>query len=173
MTSLAINDPHPGLASLTCPTTTLVPGNSTTCTATYNVTDQDLRNDVIQNTATAVGIDPQGSTIVSAPSSATVTALLPPKHLKGRQKICFTCDKIKFVNILTWQAPTEGETPVAYQVFRDGQQTPLKMIPADHRRHFKFCDPVRKIGKATTYFIVSIDQNGNASPPARVTALAL
>ncbi|WP_433609555.1 DUF7507 domain-containing protein [Prescottella agglutinans] len=70
-----------------CPTT-LGPGQSATCSATYEVTDADQNACLIDNTAVATGQDPQGQPVSSAPSSASVvtdcrrdfagSAFLPP-----------------------------------------------------------------------------------------------
>jgi hypothetical protein len=57
-----------------CPTTTLAPGASTTCTATYTVRQADLdAGDPIRNTAVAHGTDPTGHDVPSSPDDATVT----------------------------------------------------------------------------------------------------
>lgn len=61
------------LSAVTCPVTTLAPGASTTCTATYRATQADLDNGSINDTATAQGTPPGTTTPVpSAPSSASV-----------------------------------------------------------------------------------------------------
>ncbi|WP_242676693.1 hypothetical protein [Rhodococcus sp. ABRD24] len=56
----------------TCPAGTLQPGQSVTCTATYDVTDADEGACLIDNTATATGSDPQQIAVTSAPSSTRV-----------------------------------------------------------------------------------------------------
>ena len=65
----------PGLSAITCPTTTLAPSATETCTATYVTLQSDVDAGSIVNTATAQGI-PTGSTtpLVSDPSTATVPA---------------------------------------------------------------------------------------------------
>ncbi|GII81977.1 hypothetical protein Sru01_69590 [Sphaerisporangium rufum] len=63
---------------ITCPVTTLAPGASTTCTATYRVTQEDIDAGTITNTASAAGIQPGGAVTVSNDSTATVTALELP-----------------------------------------------------------------------------------------------
>jgi hypothetical protein len=60
-----------------CPDDVLVPGQFETCTASYTVTQADIDAGSITNTATATGTDP-GVPVVSAPSSALVTALQSP-----------------------------------------------------------------------------------------------
>lgn len=57
---------------VTCPSGTLQPGRSMTCTATYEVTDADQGTCLIDNKATASGVDPQDNAVTSAPSSARV-----------------------------------------------------------------------------------------------------
>jgi uncharacterized repeat protein (TIGR01451 family) len=58
---------------VTCPVTTLAPATSTTCTATYTVSQEDLDGGPITNTATASGTSPAGSSVRSAASTAIVT----------------------------------------------------------------------------------------------------
>ncbi|WP_431876107.1 DUF7507 domain-containing protein [Micromonospora marina] len=63
------------LGPITCPDTTLAPGASTTCTATYTVTQADLDNGSLADTATAHGTPPGTTTPVdSDPSTLTVPA---------------------------------------------------------------------------------------------------
>ena len=71
-----VNDPM--LASVTCDDTTLAPGDSTTCSAPYTVTQDDIDAGSIHNTATATGLDPANQATTSTPSSATVTAIQTP-----------------------------------------------------------------------------------------------
>ncbi|MEJ2791568.1 MULTISPECIES: isopeptide-forming domain-containing fimbrial protein, partial [unclassified Pseudoxanthomonas] len=63
---------------ITCPVTTLAPTESTTCTATYTVTQQDIDAGSITNTATASGTNPAGGTTTSPADSATVTSTATP-----------------------------------------------------------------------------------------------
>ena len=73
---VSINDAHSGLSAITCPTTSLAALATTTCTATYPITQADLDAGVANNTATASGKPPTGASVTSAPSTAAVT--LPP-----------------------------------------------------------------------------------------------
>lgn len=56
--------------SAVCPTHSLAPGASTTCTASYTTTDSDAAVSEVTNTATASAIRPGGAEITSAISSA-------------------------------------------------------------------------------------------------------
>jgi hypothetical protein len=78
LSAVGIDDAHPGLANLACPTSTLSPGAAETCTATYQVTAADLAAGSILNVATAQGI-PAGSSspLVSPPSSVTIPVAGP------------------------------------------------------------------------------------------------
>ncbi|WP_371783654.1 DUF7507 domain-containing protein [Streptosporangium subroseum] len=58
---------------VTCPVTTLVPQDSTTCTSTYVTTQADVDAGSVVNTGVASGTPPTGPAVTSAPSTATVT----------------------------------------------------------------------------------------------------
>jgi uncharacterized repeat protein (TIGR01451 family) len=70
ITGIAVTDPK--IADVTCPQTTLDPGNSTPCTASYTVTAADLDHGQFVNTATVTGTPPSGPPVPPAPSN-TVT----------------------------------------------------------------------------------------------------
>ncbi|MFG1884060.1 hypothetical protein [Micromonospora sp. NPDC049102] len=60
------------LGPITCAVTTLAPGETTACTATYTVTQADLDNDGVTDTATAHGTPPGGAPVDSPPSTLTI-----------------------------------------------------------------------------------------------------
>jgi uncharacterized repeat protein (TIGR01451 family) len=59
--------------TVTCPATSIAPGDTARCTASYTVTQADVDAGTVTNTATASAHDGD-STVTSAPSTATVTA---------------------------------------------------------------------------------------------------
>ncbi len=61
-------------SAIICPTTTIDPGKSITCTATYTVTDADVTTKKIVNSATVSSKTASGATATSAASQATVNA---------------------------------------------------------------------------------------------------
>jgi hypothetical protein len=99
-----------------------------------------------------------------------VPAPSPPANLRGRQVRNRFATQTDLVNIITWRAPSSGETPVAYKIYRDATLTELiKTVRADGRHKFKFKDHNRRKHKSYTYFIVSVDAAGNQSVAASVT----
>jgi uncharacterized repeat protein (TIGR01451 family) len=80
MSSITVADTSlPGLSSVECPQSTLEPGASEHCVASYHTTQHDVDAGFIRNTATAHGTPP-GSTVpvVSNPSSVSVPAVRTP-----------------------------------------------------------------------------------------------
>ncbi|MFP3467084.1 hypothetical protein SB754_16425 [Leifsonia sp. SIMBA_070] len=82
LTGVAITDPHPGLSALTYswPGTAgvLLAGQTVTATATYLLTQTDLNNATVVNSAIASGNPPTGPPATSPPSGATVPVVQGP-----------------------------------------------------------------------------------------------
>jgi len=86
LTDIRVTDPLLGAAKVDCPKTTLQPatakdpGESMTCTATYEITQTDINAGGVTNKATAFGVSPSGDTVlaesearVDVPSSPGLT----------------------------------------------------------------------------------------------------
>jgi uncharacterized repeat protein (TIGR01451 family) len=92
LTNVTITDPLPGLSALSCTPTqpsTLAPGESMTCTATYVVTQADADAGVINNTATADSdetdpvTDPETVPVAQNPALALDKSLLSNADADG------------------------------------------------------------------------------------------
>ncbi|MBB1482898.1 DUF11 domain-containing protein [Tessaracoccus sp. MC1865] len=80
LTDVTITDPLPGLSDLTCDPAqpaTLAPGESMECTATYEVTQADLDNGSVDNTATTVGTPPEGEDVTDTDDETVPAEQMP------------------------------------------------------------------------------------------------
>lgn len=79
LTSVDVVDELAGVSDVSCPRSTLEPGESQDCTATYTITQDDVDRGSVTNVATAQGVPP-GATepLVSAPAEVTVRAVAKP-----------------------------------------------------------------------------------------------
>jgi uncharacterized repeat protein (TIGR01451 family) len=79
VSNITVTDSKVG--AVTCPNPTLAPGDSETCTAVnpYTVTAADVTAGAVNNTATASGVPPGGTSPVKSPPSSTST----PTQLPG------------------------------------------------------------------------------------------
>jgi uncharacterized repeat protein (TIGR01451 family) len=78
--AVAVNDPMVG--AVTCPTTSLVPGASTTCTKTYTVTQADVDAGVVNNSASVSGTPPTGAPVTNTATTTTAITRSPAVTLK-------------------------------------------------------------------------------------------
>ncbi|MEU8069379.1 hypothetical protein AB0B20_06460 [Micromonospora sp. NPDC049151] len=78
ITGITVTDDK--VTGITCLATSLNPGQSTTCTGTYTVTDQDVKNGKIVNTAQASGTFGE-QTVPSNKATFTVTTVVPAPKL--------------------------------------------------------------------------------------------
>ncbi|MFJ3219691.1 hypothetical protein ACIPLC_27720 [Kitasatospora sp. NPDC086801] len=77
LSSLAVTDSGPGTPAVSCPVTTLAPGASTTCTATYATAESDVQAGKITDTATVTGTTPDGTPVTATSNTVTIVACTP------------------------------------------------------------------------------------------------
>ncbi|MCB0913191.1 MAG: hypothetical protein KDB60_16410, partial [Propionibacteriaceae bacterium] len=75
LSPVSVSDPKVG--TVTCPVTTLAPGESTTCHATYTLAQADVDAGHVANTATASGTTPAGPTTTATDSTDTSLTRTP------------------------------------------------------------------------------------------------
>ncbi|WP_159604075.1 DUF7507 domain-containing protein [Agromyces humi] len=66
------------VSAVTCPTTTSIPGATVTCTATYTLSQDDVDQGSVDNTATVSATSELGGPLESAPDSVTTTIAPAP-----------------------------------------------------------------------------------------------
>ena len=60
LTDVTVTDPMPGLSAVTCPSTTLAPATSMTCTATYTTTPADVAAGASRTSRPSLAVGPNG-----------------------------------------------------------------------------------------------------------------
>ncbi|MGW1427183.1 DUF7507 domain-containing protein [Streptomyces sp. NPDC002431] len=123
---------------LSCPATSLAPGEEMTCTATYAVTQQDIDAGGIDNAATAVAVDDSGQVAESPPDQARVTAERRPEigvtKTVDNEPITHPGQEVRYTYVLA----NTGNTTLTEVQARDtaftghGQLLPLDCDGWDH-----------------------------------------
>lgn len=112
-----------------------------------------------------------GNTLFPPATSNAVTLVVegaqPPINVRGFQKVNRFATQADYVNIISWDAPTQGTTIVEFRIYADKDLKKLLAKVKNHGR-LRFRDHERKKGKTYTYSIVSVDQFGNVSTPVVV-----
>jgi len=105
----------------------------------------------------------------SAERTHTIESLpTPPSHVVGYQNRFQTPYRIDIINVIKFNPPVEGWTPVAYRIFRDPGLTDLiHTIPEE--APLKFFDHNRHSHTDYTYYIVSVSSSGAISGPVSLT----
>ena len=108
--SVTVADPMAGLSAVSCPDSTLAPGTSETCSATYTTTQTDVDRASITNTGTASGDPPSGPTVTDS-----ATLVIPGAQSPG-------ITMVKSANIASFSAPATTVT-YSYLVTNTGNVT--------------------------------------------------
>ena len=112
------------LSAILCPATTLAPGASTTCAATYTVTQADLTNGSVNDTAIAHGTPPTGAPVDSPPSTATVGATQTPAITIVKNAAEANFDAVGDVIHYTFRVTNTGNVPLTSVNVTDVQTSP-------------------------------------------------
>jgi len=91
----------------------------------------------------------------------------PPTNLEGQKRSNRFATQKDLYNLLSWNPPLEGEAPVLYRIYRDNLSTLIGTVSANAPLRFE--DHNRKKGATYTYYITSVNANGNQSVPASIT----
>ena len=99
---------------------------------------------------------------------ASPSALQPPSSLQGSkiQNDFFVYTAL--LNLLHWQAPLSGPSPVGYRIYRNAALTDLAG-EVSASASLTFTDSNVSKGESITYFVVSVGGSGNLSSPVSVT----
>jgi uncharacterized repeat protein (TIGR01451 family) len=73
----------PPTSGPTCPQPALAPGTSETCTGTYTVTQADVNNGKVNDTAVASGLPPGSTTPVTSPPAPASVGVTPAAAQTG------------------------------------------------------------------------------------------
>lgn len=104
LTNIAVSDPHPGLSAISCPVTTLAPKASTTCTATYTATQDDIDAARIDNQATVSATDPAGTSVTHTASTVAQVSQAPALSLTKTPSVTSVSkdgDRLDFTFVVT------------------------------------------------------------------------
>ena len=140
----------------------LVPDLHSTLNIPYGMTiTPDEKTGYISN---SYGNSVSIMTIQSTPDPA----ILPPASVNGCQAQNIFLLQTELINKITWAAPTSGITPVKYKIYRDAALTePVATVPA--AGSLEYYDHNRQPNIIDSYYIISIDANGNRSSANSVT----
>jgi hypothetical protein len=86
----------------------------------------------------------------------------PPRKLIGFKK----AEGLQIVNVLKWKAPKHDKAIVAYHIYRGSLNNQIGTVT--NLQHLRFKDRHVKADKTYTYYVVSVDEFGNTSQPAKV-----
>ncbi|OJU80067.1 MAG: hypothetical protein BGO10_01025 [Chlamydia sp. 32-24] len=101
------------------------------------------------------------------PPPPPVDTIFPPQNLQGFQGRNRFASQYEYFNQVRFTPPNLGNRPILYKVYRNSMTHLIKEILASNS--LEFIDNNRRRGETTTYYITSVDSNGNESLPSSIT----
>ncbi|MGN6126330.1 MAG: DUF7507 domain-containing protein [Humibacter sp.] len=153
------------LSAITCPQgVTLQPGDHTTCTTTYTVTQADVDAGKISNTATATGTPPAGmDSPTSTPSSTTVTTDPMPALAVVKTADTHQASKVGQVVTYTFAVTNTGNVDISGPKVNEGDFTGHGKMTAVTCPGPSTLPPGQTIDCTATYTVVAADLTGGGS----------
>jgi Bacterial Ig-like domain (group 3)/PKD domain len=81
-----------------------------------------------------------------------------PQNFRGCQVANKFLNRVEHVNILHWDAPSNGNTPLAYRIYRNAELTDL--VAEVSSKHLKYEDRDRNKKRTYAYYIVAVNAAG-------------
>jgi uncharacterized repeat protein (TIGR01451 family) len=114
LTDLSVSDDR--IAVISCPVTTLAPGESVTCTATDTVTQADLDAGFVTNNAEATATPPAGTTLTPPTDSVTVDADQAPSLAMVKTASLSSVDSVGDTIDYTYEITNTGNVTITDSV---------------------------------------------------------
>ena len=139
-------------------------GTSTTQLSTPSSVPAMISDFLVSND---IAITHNGGPTALSTQTFSIFLPFPVQNICGQQVERKCGCHVQRDNILRWTSPNKGSIPRAFLIFRDAALTELIAdIPASGKLIFVDRNP--KKGRAYVYFIVTVDQIGNFSEPAKI-----
>lgn len=169
-----IEDSFTGSTDLTisCPTATLDPTATVTCTAGYTLTQADVNNGGVSSTARATGTPPASAAIYSTPATAGVTVAAAPALVLDKTVTPTTPTAVGDLVTYTFLVTNTGNVTVSDVGIEEGAFTgsgPLSAISCANGAGS--LDPSDTVTCTATYTVTQTDvNNGGFTNTATATA---
>ena len=140
LTSVGVADPLVGLSAVACPGTVLAPAAAMSCTANYTVTQANLNDGSISNTATASGAPPSGLPVTDTDTvSINVTATQSPSITIAKSTSATSYDAVGQILDYTITIRNTGDVTLSNVLVSDASAVigvcvptmPTTMAPGD------------------------------------------
>ncbi len=132
--NVGVTDPMPGLSAVSCPSSTLAPGISETCTAAYTTTQADVNAGGLSNTGTASGLSPN-NTQVTAQSSWHIPATQTPGLSILKSASPMTVSTVGSVVTYTFTVKNTGNVTMTNVGVTDTQTAPAGALTSGPTCH--------------------------------------